>query len=440
MGRKKILIIEDEVVIRSSLLKFLTKQGFKTSEAGSIDEAKSFDLDQFSLIITDLRLPGPIGTDIIQIAPRVPVLVMTSYASVDSAVDAMKLGAVDYIAKPFDYDDLLTTVNEIIENSAPEIVPIAGMLGNCEDMLVLFNRINKVAPTDTNVLIVGESGTGKELVAKALHQRSQQAGQEMISLNCAAIPDTLIESELFGHEKGAFTGATARRLGLVEAADGGTLFLDEIGELPLEAQARLLRVLQGGEVRRVGAVETLNVSVRLIAATHRNLKELTRQGAFREDLYYRLNVVKLVLPPLRERGEDLLALAEHFLKLNCDKIGKPCLSFSDESSQLIQQYRWPGNIRELQNAIQRAVILCEHAIIPPDLLAIDMEGPGVNPDVESIPEDLSLEDYFLKFVLANQERMTETELAQKLGISRKTLYEKRQKLDVPRERSKKRGS
>ena len=396
MGRKKILIIEDEVVIRSSLLKFLTKQGFKTSEAGSIDEAKSFDLDQFSLIITDLRLPGPIGTDIIQIAPRVPVLVMTSYASVDSAVDAMKLGAVDYIAKPFDYDDLLTTVNEIIENSAPEIVPIAGMLGNCEDMLVLFNRINKVAPTDTNVLIMGESGTGKELVAKALHQRSQQAGQEMISLNCAAIPDTLIESELFGHEKGAFTGATARRLGLVEAADGGTLFLDEIGELPLEAQARLLRVLQEGEVRRVGAVETLNVSVRLIAATHRNLKELTQQGAFREDLYYRLNVVKLILPPLRERGEDLLALAEHFLKLNCDKIGKPCLSFSDESSQLIQQYRWPGNIRELQNAIQRAVILCEHAIIPPDLLAIDMEGPGVNPDVESIPEDLSLEDYFLK--------------------------------------------
>ena len=287
---------------------------------------------------------------------------------------------------------------------------------------------------------MGESGTGKELVAKALHQRSQQAGQEMISLNCAAIPDTLIESELFGHEKGAFTGATARRLGLVEAADGGTLFLDEIGELPLEAQARLLRVLQEGEVRRVGAVETLNVSVRLIAATHRNLKELTQQGAFREDLYYRLNVVKLVLPPLRERGEDLLALAEHFLKLNCDKIGKPCLSFSDESSQLIQQYRWPGNIRELQNAIQRAVILCEHAIIPPDLLAIDMEGPGVNPDVESIPEDLSLEDYFLKFVLANQERMTETELAQKLGISRKTLYEKRQKLDVPRERSKKRGS
>ena len=440
MGRKKILIIEDEVVIRSSLLKFLTKQGFKTSEAGSIDEAKSFDLDQFSLIITDLRLPGPIGTDIIQIAPRVPVLVMTSYASVDSAVDAMKLGAVDYIAKPFDYDDLLTTVNEIIENSAPEIVPIAGMLGNCEDMLVLFNRINKVAPTDTNVLIVGESGTGKELVAKALHQRSQQAGQEMISLNCAAIPDTLIESELFGHEKGAFTGATARRLGLVEAADGGTLFLDEIGELPLEAQARLLRVLQGGEVRRVGAVETLNVSVRLIAATHRNLKELTRQGAFREDLYYRLNVVKLILPPLRERGEDLLALAEHFLKLNCDKIGKPCLSFSDESSQLIQQYRWPGNIRELQNAIQRAVVLCEHGVIPPDLLAIDMEGPGVNPDVESIPEDLSLEDYFLKFVLANQDRMTETELAQKLGISRKALYEKRQKLDVPREKAKKRRS
>ena len=260
MGKKSILIIEDEVVIRTSLQKFLTKQGYKVSEAGSVTQAETFELANFSLIITDLRLPGPTGTDIIKAAPCVPVLVMTSYASVTSAVDAMKLGAADYIAKPFDYDDLLNTIRNLTGTQpSSKPAPIDGMIGNCEPMQQLFGRIQKVAPTDTNVLIFGESGTGKELVAKALHAGSPQATKEMISLNCAAIPDTLIESELFGHEKGAFTGAVTRRLGLVEAADGGTLFLDEIGELPLEAQARLLRVLQEGEVRRVGSIETLSL-------------------------------------------------------------------------------------------------------------------------------------------------------------------------------------
>ncbi len=312
------------------------------------------------------------------------------------------------------------------------------MLGSCDAMLLLFDRINKVAPTDTNVLILGESGTGKELVAKAIHTASKQANQTMISLNCAAIPESLIESELFGHERGAFTGAVNRRLGLVEAADGGTLFLDEIGELPLEAQARLLRVLQEGEVRRVGSVETTKVHVRLIAATHRDLKALTRQGEFREDLYYRLNVVKLTLPPLRERQEDLPVLADHFLKLNCEKLNKPCLSFSEESIRLIEHYRWPGNIRELENAIERAVILCEHSVISPELLSIDVESPAAEVNLDSPTEDLSLEDYFLKFVVSNQDHMTETELAEKLGISRKALWQKRQKLRIPREKSKKR--
>jgi len=439
MGRKKILIVEDEVVIRSSLRKFLNKQGFSISEAGSIDEAASFRLDSFALIITDLRLPGPNGTEIIKMAPGVPVLVMTSYASVNSAVDAMKMGAVDYIAKPFDYDDMLSTISDIISQTVVETVPIEGMLGGCEAMMTLFDRIKKVAPTDTNVLITGESGTGKELVAKAIHKSSKQAEREMISLNCAAIPDSLIESELFGHEKGAFTGATARRIGLVEAADGGTLFLDEIGELPMDAQARLLRVLQEGEVRRVGSVETKKVAVRLIAATHRDLKALSKRGEFREDLYYRLNVVKLTLPPLRERNTDLEELSEYFLQLNCEKMGKSSLSFSEESRRLITQYRWPGNIRELENAIERAVILCEHGVISADLLAIEMEGfQGSDLDLAPNSEDLSLEDYFQKFVLENQDRMTETELAEKLGISRKALWEKRRRLHLPRERSKKR--
>ncbi|MCB1646947.1 MAG: sigma-54-dependent Fis family transcriptional regulator, partial [Pseudomonadales bacterium] len=359
-----------------------------------------------------------------------------SYASVSSAVDAMKMGAADYIAKPFDFEEMLAAVNNIINRPDENLNAIPGMLGSCDPMKELFDRIRKVAPTHTNVLIQGESGTGKELVAKAIHRASHQADKKMISLNCAAIPDTLIESELFGHEKGAFTGATNSRLGLVEAADGSTLFLDEIGELPLEAQARLLRVLQEGEIRKVGSVETRKVSVRLIAATHRDLKRLTRTGEFREDLYYRLNVVKLTLPPLRERQSDLMHLADHFLRLHCEKHSKPCLVFSPDTLELIQAYRWPGNIRELENAVERAVILCEGMSIAPDLLAIELDPPVTADLSEEEPEDnLSLEDYFARFVLENQDRMTETELAQKLGISRKALWQKRQKLQIPRERS-----
>ena len=447
MSRQKILIVEDEIVIRTSLKKFLEKQSFLIEEAESLKAALRFNLQEFALIITDLRLPGPSGTDIIKEAMEVPVLVMTSYASVTSAVDAMKLGAADYVAKPFDYQDLLSKVKTLVEEKSHPAI-IEGMLGSCEAILDLMRRIHKVAPTGTNVLIQGESGTGKELVAKAIHKASHQSGHNMISLNCAAIPDTLIESELFGHEKGAFTGATNARVGLIEAADGGTLFLDEIGELPLEAQARLLRVLQEGEVRRVGSVATKKVSVRLIAATHRNLKELTQRGGFREDLYYRLNVVKLILPPLRDRNDDITTLADHFLKLNCDQLGKPCLSLSPSAQNVIQSYRWPGNIRELENAIERAVILCEGKTISPDLLSVDSESGqetllkstlanNIEKPLVDNEDNLSLEDYFQKFVLEHQDSMTETELAQQLGISRKSLWQRRQKLNLPRERSRK---
>jgi two-component system, NtrC family, response regulator HydG len=442
MSRKKILIVEDEIVIRTSLKKFLEKKLYKVVEAGSLAEALQNNLQDFALIITDLRLPGPAGTDIIKHAHNIPVLVMTSYASVTSAVEAMKLGAADYIAKPFDYDELLQTVTALIEPKDADPQAFADMLGNCAAMHELFDRIRKVAPTQTNVLIMGESGTGKELVARALHAASEHRNRQMVSLNCAAIPESLIESELFGHEKGAFTGATSSRVGLVEAADGSTLFLDEIGELPLEAQARLLRVLQEGEIRKVGSIETRKVSVRLIAATHRDLKSLTKSGEFREDLYYRLNVVKLTLPPLRDRPEDLLNLAEHFLRSNCVKLRKPSLSFSRQTLQLIQHYRWPGNIRELKNAVERAVILCEGNVIQPDLLAVDIEPNESNlsrddPKAAVEHDNLSLENYFARFVLDHQDRMTETELAQTLGISRKALWQKRQRLSLPRERSRK---
>ncbi len=267
-------------------------------------------------------------------------------------------------------------------------------------------------------------------------------------MNCAAIPETLIESELFGHEKGAFTGASAGRAGLVEAADGGTLFLDEIGELPLEAQARLLRVLQEGEIRRVGAVQSQKVDVRLIAATHRDLKSLAKVGQFREDLYYRLHVISLTLPPLRERGADVLEIAQLFLVRQCERMERGDLRFSSAAEQAIRSYPWPGNVRELENAIERAVILCEETDISVELLGIDIDLDELddNLNLEKLAqplsgeasepnEELSLEDYFQHFVLEHQDHMTETELARKLGISRKCLWERRQRLGIPRRKT-----
>ncbi|MDH4870928.1 sigma-54 dependent transcriptional regulator [Pseudomonas sp. BN515] len=466
-----ILIVEDETIIRSALRRLLERNQYQVSEAGSVQEAQErYSIPGFDLIISDLRLPGAPGTELIKLAQGTPVLIMTSYASLRSAVDSMKMGAVDYIAKPFDHDEMLQAVSRILKErqdakSAPSERPGAsrggdkaaaanadgeiGIIGSCPPMLELYSKIRKVSPTDSTVLIQGESGTGKELVARALHNLSRRAKAPLISVNCAAIPETLIESELFGHEKGAFTGATAGRAGLVEAADGGTLFLDEIGELPLEAQARLLRVLQEGEIRRVGSVQSQKVDVRLIAATHRDLKTLAKTGQFREDLYYRLHVISLKLPALRERGNDVLEIARSFLARQCAQMGRDSLRFATDAEQAIRHYNWPGNVRELENAIERAVILCESPDISADLLGIDIElddldeedfnetaAPSqANNTAHEPTEDLSLEDYFQHFVLEHQDHMTETELARKLGISRKCLWERRQRLGIPRRKS-----
>ncbi|MBD8476415.1 sigma-54-dependent Fis family transcriptional regulator [Pseudomonas sp. CFBP 8770] len=468
-----ILIVEDETIIRSALRRLLERNQYQVSEAGSVQEAQErFSIASFDLIISDLRLPGAPGTELIKLGEGTPVLIMTSYASLRSAVDSMKMGAVDYIAKPFDHDEMLQAAARILRdrhnapaaaaerpaNKAGAEKPAAqnangdiGIIGSCPPMQDLYSKIRKVAPTDSNVLIQGESGTGKELVARALHNLSKRAKAPMISVNCAAIPETLIESELFGHEKGAFTGASAGRAGLVEAADGGTLFLDEIGELPLEAQARLLRVLQEGEIRRVGSVQSQKVDVRLIAATHRDLKSLAKLGQFREDLYYRLHVIALKLPPLRERGADVGEIAKAFLIRQSARIGRTDLRFAADAEQAIRQYSWPGNVRELENAVERSVILSESTEISAELLGIDIEladlqdtddfvglpsqQNGANNTAHDPTEDLSLEDYFQHFVLEHQDHMTETELARKLGVSRKCLWERRQRLGIPRRKS-----
>ncbi|MEO4046143.1 sigma-54 dependent transcriptional regulator [Pseudomonas sp. CAU 1711] len=460
-----ILIVEDETIIRSALRRLLERNQYQVSEAGSVQEAQErYSIPSFDLVVSDLRLPGAPGTELIKLAEGTPVLIMTSYASLRSAVDSMKMGAVDYIAKPFDHDEMLQAVARILRDhqearrNPPAEAPSKssgktaaaegeiGIIGSCAAMQDLYGKIRKVAPTDSNVLIQGESGTGKELVARALHNLSRRAKAPLISVNCAAIPETLIESELFGHEKGAFTGASAGRAGLVEAADGGTLFLDEIGELPLEAQARLLRVLQEGEIRRVGSVQSQKVDVRLIAATHRDLKTLAKTGQFREDLYYRLHVIALRLPPLRERGADVVEIAQAFLARQCQRMGRDGLRFAQDAEQAIRHYPWPGNVRELENAIERSVILCEGMEISAELLGIDIELDDLDDlDFEQSAqqgggnheptEDLSLEDYFQHFVLEHQDHMTETELARKLGISRKCLWERRQRLGIPRRKS-----
>ncbi len=458
----RILVVEDETVIRAALKRLLERHGYQVSEAGSVKEAEeSHRLAEFDLIISDLRLPGAPGTDMIIKAGEVPVLIMTSYASVASAVDSMRQGAVDYISKPFDHGEMLAAVQRILEEhesrrpapgaveeptGSPGMIP--GMIGSSPEMLKLYERILKVAPTHSTVLIHGETGTGKELVARAIHRHSTRAEQVLICVNCAAIPETLIESELFGYEKGAFTGAQTNRVGLIEAAEGGTLFLDEIGELPMEAQARLLRFIQEGEIRRIGSVQSRKVDVRLICATHRDLKTLAAESRFRQDLYYRINVVKLRLPPLRERGKDILLLANALLERACQQFGKSPMRLSPRAVQAITTYSWPGNVRELEHALERAVILSEGPEIDSDLLDIDLEVVSVSQFAsdELLPEsktalptndpqeDLSLEEYFQRFVLEHQDSMSETELAKKLGVSRKCLWERRQRFGIPRKR------
>ncbi len=459
----KILVVEDESVIRAALRRLLERNGYEISEAGSVQEAeKQHTLSDFDLVISDLRLPGAPGTDLIQKAGDVPVLIMTSYASLRSAVDSMRMGAVDYIAKPFDHSDMVSAVQRIIadhptgrneERSTPAAPATGstGIIGNCPAIRTLFEHIERMAPTDSTVLVLGETGTGKELVARSVHENSLRADKTMISVNCAAIPDTLIESELFGYEKGAFTGAHASRMGLIEAADGGTLFLDEIGELPMEAQARLLRFIQEGEIRRIGSVQSRKVNVRLICATHRNLHNLAGEGLFRQDLFYRINVLRLSLPPLRERGKDILHLAERMLQIQTERLGKPPMRLSPRAIQAITTYQWPGNVRELEHAIERAVILSSDDEIDNEALGIDLELVNINrirgqrglssaattnAHTNNDPlEDLSLEDYFQRFVLEHQDSMSETELAQKLGVSRKCLWERRQRFGIPRNKN-----
>ena len=431
-----LLLVTDEAIIRKSIQMGLEKQGHTILIAESLQAAKQVNTE-IDCVICEHRLADGSGIDLIAHFKPIPLILLVGQVSLQAGIVAMRKGAFDCFTKPVDHHDLLKAIDRAAARATQASQD--GMIGHCAVMLKLKKQISRVAPLDTTILVGGESGTGKELVAQAIHRQSQRADREMLSVNCAAIPESLIEAELFGHVKGAFTGAASDRAGLIESADQSTLFLDEIGELPLEAQSRLLRVLQEGEIRRVGSTERTYVDVRLIAATHRNLLEMVSKGQFREDLYYRLNVIELRCPPLRERGEDVLLLAEFFLNAIQTQMARPELRFSQDAQQAIQQHHWPGNVRELANVIERAVVLCEGPLI--DALDLSLQSHGSNPPQFSAGEQrrpsenrpmMSLEDYFQHFVLSHEEQMSETELAKRLGISRKSLWERRNRLGIPR--------
>ncbi len=437
-----ILVIDDEENIRNGLAANFEMEDYKVKTASSGKEGLSIvskgDID---LVVTDLRMDGMSGEEVLRRitteTPGIPVIVLTGHGSIDSAVEAMKNGAYDFLTKPLNLDQLNVIVKRALENrelslqhtmlkkELGEAVTFDRMIGTSADMRRLLELIKKVAPSRASVLITGESGVGKELVADALHSLSGRREKSFVKVHCAALSETLLESELFGHEKGAFTGADSMKKGRFELAHGGTIFLDEIGEINQTTQIKLLRVLQERTFERVGGEETIEVDVRVVAATNRNIEEEVKAGRFREDLYYRLNVVRLQVPPLRERKDDIPLLMDSFLKRFSEENSKSILGFENRARQALYRYDWPGNIRELQNCIESAVVMCSGKEIsledlPPTISRFSGEGSI------SIPMGLSLDDaekIIIKENLAfNNGNKTKT--AEILGIERKTLAKK----------------
>jgi two-component system response regulator PilR (NtrC family) len=418
MFKEKILVADDEQSMREFLDIMLKKEGYKVSLASHGEEVlKLAERDIFDLILMDIRMPKMDGISVLKkvktLSPETIVIMITAYASADTAIKAMKEGAYDYVTKPFKVDEIKLIIKNALEkkNLQKENILLKqvvrdryhfnNILGQCPNMLALYDLLEKVAPTKTNILITGESGTGKELVAKAIHYNSPRKDKPFVTLNCGAIPESLIESELFGHMKGAFTDAIATKKGLFEMADEGTIFLDEISELPLLMQVKLLRVLQDKEFKRVGGTEDIRVDVRIISATNKDLEEAVREKRFREDLFYRLNVIQIKLPPLRERREDISLLAMHFLKRYAEELNKNISGISPEALRIMLNYDFPGNVRELQNIIERAVALENNPELTPQNLSsyleqqplmkknlLDLEIPSEGIDLEKVVEEL----------------------------------------------------
>lgn len=443
-----ILVVDDEAIVRQSCSRILSLEDFTIETAGKGSEAlKLLQKKSFDLVLTDLMIPDLSGIELLKRIksewPDTEVIIITGYGTVKTAVDALKYGAYDYLEKPFTPEMLLSAVNRCLEKKKLSmenmrlkqeihaLYSLDNMIGSSREMQKVFKLVGTVASTNSTVLITGESGTGKELVARAIHYNSARSEQPFMVVDCGAIPENLMESEMFGHTKGSFTGAVATEEGIIETAQGGTVFLDEISNLPLSMQSKLLRLLQEKEFRPVGSKKTVKSEVRFIAATNRDLMEMVREGAFREDFFYRLNVFPISLPPLRDRKEDIPALAYHFLNKYSTEIGRAVPHLSAEAMRKLIANDWPGNVRELENLIHRAVIVCEGATLKPEHVTMpldeDFEIPATLDELKKVKKDLrikSIEELEKNFLMnaLKRNKWNVSKTATDIGMQRTNLH------------------
>ena len=449
-----ILVVDDEKGQREILQAILAREGYRIIAVSGGKEAMArLGEAEFDLLLTDLKMQGMSGMELMEQAlaanPRQCVVIMTAHGTIDSAVEAMKKGAFDYLEKPIEREDLLLTLkrafehiglireNQSLHRKLAETMTVPNIIGEHPKIKEVFRIINKIAPTGSTVLVYGESGTGKELVARAIHDSSLRKDKPFFAINCAAIPDTLIESELFGHEKGSFTGAGSREIGIFEAADGGTVFLDEIGEMNVGMQAKLLRTIQEKEIRRVGGNINVPVDVRIISATNKDLEREIRRGQFREDLFYRLNVIRISLPPLRERGSDIAALADFFVRKYSSAAGIPLKGIARPALKILLDYGWPGNVRQLESVIERGVLMAESDYIEPEDLPAEIHEEGTTAarlPFEFPVEGISIEGLERELIVKAMDRAgwVISKAAPLLGMSYKTLQYRLEKFGIER--------
>lgn len=440
---EKLLIVEDEETLRESLKRVFEREGYLVDISESAEKAfKLLGADSYDVLLTDIILPGINGIELLkksrEITQDLTVVIMTAYASLETAVEALRAGAYDYIVKPVIHEEVkrviknalleksLRSENTLLKKQIEGRYDFEHIIGESNAIASVLDEVKKISDAKSNVLILGETGTGKELFARALHYSGSRKDKPFVPINCTAIPDTLLESELFGYTKGAFTGAISSKRGLFEEADGGTVFLDEIADLNPSLQSKLLRVIDDHEIRPLGGIQGRKIDIRLITATNRDVLKAVKEGLFREDLFYRINVVTLQLPPLRDRKEDIIILARHFLDKYSAEIGKQVKFIDDRTIKLLMDYYWPGNVRELQNIIERAVLITDSNTIFPEHLPEMLKTTSSFSDA-SLEDALSIEDYTKQFIIKYQDTYNEQKLADMLGITRKALWEKRKK-------------